>query len=86
MKQEILCEGCGGRSKRHYPTSEPYRGEYIEHIDGDALDDYRCDQCYAVIRKGDSCVARGQWTIQTSRTHEHMWWRNFIDNDVEVSG
>jgi len=81
MKQEIICLSCAADSLKRYKalgegeSVEPWPGEFVQHVPGKALDDYRCDYCGDDIKSGAECCARGNYL---RGGNIDGWWVDFI--------
>lgn len=62
MKQEILCPPCAVDLRNHFPTDNPYPGEYLKFLPGLALSDFLCDYCGIAILTDQDCTAYSVWT------------------------
>lgn len=75
MKREILCIECAGKMHRRLISDNPYLGEYVKFVHGNAKGGYRCDLCGGDIETGKLCCA---FTIYTNRTPYFAWEGEFI--------
>jgi hypothetical protein len=66
MKQDlglyILCPDCALRVRDSYPNDNPYPGEYLKFVEGDAKRDFICDHCDQPIPIHGMCFAFSVWT------------------------
>jgi len=86
MKREILCPECAREVRRLYPTDNPYPGEGVRFVVGNALADCNCDRCNADIKTTGACVAFSIFTTD-GRIPYFAWEHNFVlpvtENEIE---
>ena len=73
MKREMLCFSCNNKLMALHGSrlmtdsngvelvADPYPGEHVKHIRGNALRTLLCDQCNKVITENELCWAVSIW-------------------------
>ena len=78
MKRQILCKRCGSETNGRFPNKNPYPGEHVKFIDGQALfDEMVCDYCDSPIAVGEECTAFSIWSDYSGRPY-YKWEHEFI--------
>lgn len=78
MKQEIVCPGCTAELQNLFPTADPFPGEHVKFVDGEALSPYMCDQCGAQIDQGDKCTAFSIFTDHGAQPY-YEWEHEYLE-------
>lgn len=75
MKREILCPECGRNTRDLFPSDNPYSGEYINFVVGNARDHFSCDHCNRNLKPMAACVA---FMVYTAMDQFYPWWNDYI--------
>lgn len=75
MVRKILCKKCEKESRKLFPTSSPYPGEFIIFTPGIAKKTMMCDDCGLDLAVEDEVCA---FSISTDRTPYYPWEEEFI--------
>ena len=76
MKREILCPECGMRTRGLFASDNPYPGEHVRFVAGNARTFFNCDTCNKDIKENAPCVAVSMW--HEDRNPYFAWEHNFI--------
>jgi hypothetical protein len=74
MKRLIVCKNCETEQRKLFPVESPYPGENIKFVVGNALSDFKCDNCYSVIGIGDYACAISIWS--KPKNIQYFPWEN----------
>jgi hypothetical protein len=76
MKRQILCPECAKRTRALFPTDNPYPGEHVRFVVGNAKMVFVCDTCNKELRKNAPCVAVSMW--HEDRNPWYAWEQDYI--------
>lgn len=79
MKKQIICTNCVEKHPKLFNIGNPYPGEYIKNIEGEALNDYLCDYCNAEIPVNKKCHAV---SFGLTRIKHVEWEKLFIKEKI----
>ena len=79
MKQDILCMDCAKERRELHKTDNPYPGEHIKFVLGEARKDMLCDGCVTErpIVKGEEVCAYSSWADYGGIPY-YKWETQFI--------
>lgn len=86
MKRELLCEDCGVKARRMFPTDEPYPGEFVRLMSGTlkrGKSGYVCDDCGHPFMAGERAVCMGIW-MHHSAEAAMGWVDEYLDGAEEI--
>jgi len=84
MKREIVCESCYKDLKKMFPLENPYPGEHVKFVEGNALHSMVCDNCGTPIQADDNCFAFTIWADHGRRPY-FPWESEYIKIKEEQS-
>lgn len=61
MKRQIICKSCQYKTKKRFPSDNPYPGEYLKFVEGTAKHPMICDDCGTPIIREEECCAFTIW-------------------------
>lgn len=76
MKREIVCPECEKELKELFPDKDPYPGEHIRFVDGNAKREMYCDHCLTLIQPGVPCCA---FSIYCDARPYYNWEDGYLD-------
>jgi len=77
MKQQIICVRCQKELRELHQSDEPYPGEHLKFVEGEALRRFLCDHCNHDILEYEDCFAYSIWADHSGQPY-YEWENQFI--------